>query len=240
MKAQRGQSVTEFAVGASVLSLLLTGTLALTGYQEVDRRVAAGARQSAWAQEWTPDGHTVAQARALHRQHLSDVSVREPSGRALLVSEEDVTFELGALAPTGLAGAATDALRAPLRAASGFLGSEFDLGGQSLNHGSVAARVRPHSGIAPFNELDLQLRAPFALLGDAWHAAGPGHVRQRAAGLVPAQALRAFNSVWQPLAIPLGLLEPSLRELCFGLIEPERIPEHRLGPGITPAPGTCP
>jgi hypothetical protein len=65
-------------------------------------------------------------------------------------------------------------------------------------------------------------------------------VRQRAGGLVPTNRLQALNAVWRPLSLPLGILEPSLRKLCFGLIEPDRIPEDRLGSGRTPLPDACP
>lgn len=241
MKAwQSGQSMTEFAVASASLSLLFMGTLALTGYQEVDRRMVSGARQLAWAREWAPDAGPDTQARQAHRELLADAAVREPSGRRQLVAEEDTTLTAGVLAATGVAGAAAELMRAPLRTASGFLGAGFDLASADLLQGALVARVRPLPGLAPFNELDLQLRAPFALLGDAWQAAGREHVRHRAAGLVPTQALQAMNLIWQPLAIPLGLLEPSLRQLCFGLIEPDRVPEHRLGPGVTPPAGDCP
>jgi hypothetical protein len=46
--------------------------------------------------------------------------------------------------------------------------------------------------------------------------------------------------MWRPLLAPLALLEPSLGDLCFGLIEPDRIPEDRLGAGRTALPRGCP
>lgn len=241
MRHCAGQSMAEFAAGAAALSLLLLGTLTLGAYQEVDRRGVVASRQSAWLHGWTPGGVDVnAAARLLHQDLFDDVGVRAPRGDTLLVGQEDVQLTAGHAPATGVAGAAAAILLAPLRASSGFLGAAFDLRDGSLNQGSVRSRIAPVATLsAPFNEMELQLQAPYALLADAWHASGPAHVRQRAGGLVPATALRSFNDIWRPLSVPLGIVEPSLRHLCLGLIEPDRIPEDRLGPGRTPLPEDC-
>jgi hypothetical protein len=242
MKRQQGQSMTEFAVGAAVLSLLLLGTLALAGYQEVDRRLVIAARKSAWEQSWAAVTDPVgASPSSLHREFFDDSGVLEPTGRQLLVEEDDLNLQHGRREPTGIAGTTADVMLAPLRVASGFLGAGFDLSGRGLHEGSVRATVGPLARMpAPFDELELQLRAPYGLLGDAWHAAGLQHVMRRAGGLVPTGPLAALNAIWQPLSVPLGVLEPSLGQLCFGLIEPDRVPEDRLGPGRTPLPRGCP
>ena len=78
------------------------------------------------------------------------------------------------------------------------------------------------------------------LRADRVGAYGARDVATRAGGLVPTGLLRALNAIWQPLSVPLGVVEPSLGQLCLGLIEPDRIPEDRLGPGRTPLPGGCP
>jgi hypothetical protein len=232
----------EFAVGAATLSLLLLGTLALAGYQEVDRRGIVAARDAAWRGSWSTDTtEASARSRALHRDFLADGGVRDPSGRRLLAEESAAHVEVARRQPAGIAGAATDVMLAPLRVVAGFFGSGFDLANGSLLHGTVRVTVGPLAGMpAPFDELELQLQAPYSLLGDAWHAGGPRHVSNRVAGLVPTNRLSALNAIWQPFSVPLGVVEPSLRQLCFGLIEPDRIPEDRLGPGRTPLPGDCP
>lgn len=233
--------MTEFAVGAAAMSLLLLAVLALGSFQEVDRRGVLAARHAAWQQDWSPDGMAPdARARLLHQVHLADNGARDPAGRRLLVAEDDLSLESGAVSPSGVAGTATQTLLSPLRTVSGFLGAGFDLSDGGLARGLVEVRIVPVDSLPePFRSMELRLQAPYALLGDAWHAAGVPHVRQRAGGLVPASRLAALNAIWQPLSIPLGILEPSLRKLCFGLIEPDRIPEDRLGAGHTALPEAC-
>lgn len=234
--------MTEFAVGAATLSLLLLGALVLSGYLEVDRRITVAARDQAW-QGALPAASNDARTpgRAVHRQSLADPGVFEPAGRRQLVEEDDVLVQRARRQLTGVAGTAEEILVVPLRVASGFLGPEFDLADRGLHHGSVQATVRGIAGMPePFDELELQLRTGYSLLSDAWHAGGERHVQARTEGLVPVGALRVLDVIWQPLSVPLGVLEPSLRQLCFGLIEPDRVPEDRLGPGRTPLPGNCP
>src|SRR5688572_30129952 len=234
--------MTEFAVASAALALLLLGGLALAGYQEVDRRLVVAARQTAWQETWAAGGGDLrARTRELHGSYLADAGVFDPTGRTPLVVEEDLVLESSRAAPTGIAGAAAEVLLTPLRAATGFLGSGFDLTEGGMSRGRLRAGTGPLEGLpSPFDTLTLELTSTYALLGDAWHASGPRHVKSRAGGLVPATRLAALNSIWQPLAVPLSLVEPNLDELCFGVIEPDRIPEDRLGPGRSPLLNDCP
>lgn len=241
MRRQSGQSMTEFAAGSALLVLLLLGALSLGGYQEADRRIVIAARQSAWQQSWLPAADAPTLARQLHAGHLADVGVREPTGRAQLVAEDDLALTASRRGTSGVAGAAADLMLAPLRTASSFLGSGFDLRDDGVQQGNLRAHIDPLRGMpAPFDGLELDLDASWALLGDAWHAGGVRHVQQRAGGLVPSARLKAVNAIWEPLAVPLQVVEPSLGQLCLGLIEADRVPEDRLGPGRTPLPGGCP
>lgn len=242
MRSDSGQSMTEFAAGASVMALLLLGVLTLAGYQEIDRRGVLASRQLAWQQSWRQEPADIAAvARGLHQMHLADSGAHDPHGRRLLVAEEDVVIQSQAADLSGVAGVAGQAMLSPLRIASGFLGAGFDLSAEGLTQGLVESRIAPIESLPePFASLELRLQARHGLLADAWHAGGIGHVRQRAGGLVPTNRLQALNAVWRPLSLPLGILEPSLRKLCFGLIEPDRIPEDRLGSGRTPLPDACP
>jgi hypothetical protein len=91
----------------------------------------------------------------------------------------------------------------------------------------------------PFRTLQLRFSQPYALLGNDWSASGPSHVARRAGGLVPTHVLTPLSRIWRPLSAPLSLFEPSLRDLCFGLLEPDRVPEDRLGPGPVQRPASC-
>lgn len=240
MKGEKGQSMTEFAAGAASLSLLVLGTLTLGTYQEVDRRALIAARESAYRGTW--HAGQPADSASLHRHYLADSAVRDPFGRQLLVQPDDLRVSATFHEPEGLAGAATALLLTPLRVSSGFLGADFDLHGRNLMHGEVRTHLPARAGLPePYASLDLELRAPFVLLGDAWNAGSTRHVEQRAGGLVPTGQLAAFAGLWRPLLAPLTLLEPALGQLCLGMIEGDRIPENRLGSGSTPLPGRrCP
>ena len=99
--------MTEFAAGASVMSLLLVGVLALAGYQEIDRRGIVSARQLAWQQSWWQGPvDTDATTRALHQTYLVDGGARDPQGRRLLVAEEDLTIHSENVTLSGAIGVA--------------------------------------------------------------------------------------------------------------------------------------
>jgi hypothetical protein len=239
---QEGQSMVEFGAAAAALSLLMLGTLAIAGYQEVDRRGVLAARQSAWQQEWSAgQAQAAAVARELHQQLMSDPGVLDPHGRRLLVPEDALGFASSRRALSGVSGAAATGMLAPLRVAGNLLGSGFDIDERGLILGEVGAHIAPVPSMpAPFDSLELDLRNAFALLGDAWQAGGVAHVRQRVSGLVPGSLLQQQSWIWRPLLLPLSILEPSLRQLCLGVIEPERIPEDRLSAGTTPLLERCP
>lgn len=231
----------EFGAAAASLSLLMLGTLAISGYQEVDRRGLLAARQSAWLEEWTPGGADAALADALHQRLLSDPGVFDPHGRRPLVASDDLTLDVSRSSSSGVSGGTAAAMLLPLRVTGGFFGAQFDLDRRDFVRGEVAARVAPLQEMPPpFDSLDLTLRNRFALLGDAWQAGGAAHVRRRVSGLVPTGLLSDLRSIWRPVAVALSIVEPSLRDLCLGLIEPDRVPENRLSPGTTPAPEGCP
>lgn len=242
MKRALGQSLVEFAAGAATMSLLLLGTVLLAGYQEVDRRGLLAARQQAHESAWLAgraDG--MPRTRALHVAHLADPGVSAPLDGRQYVAEDSLSASQRTGAAGGGVAVAANSMLLPLRAAGGFLNSAFDLANDGLIRGDIRARLAPPTGApAPFGTLDIELRAPYALLTDAWHAGGPAHVVRRTGGLVPSSSLASLSRAWQPLVAPLRLLEPSIDELCLGIIEAERLPEDRLGAGTTPLARRCP
>lgn len=232
----------EFAIGLAAFSLLLLGAISIAGFQEVQRRLAISARQSAFELAWTsgraaPD----AVARDVVIAQLNDAALVNAIGSEELVRSQDISASAVRGQAPGMASGAATAMLLPLKMAGGFLGSDFDLETSTLLSGEVRAGIAAHAELpAPFNNLELELRQPFALLSDAWNAGGPRHVQQRVGGLVPTNALTRLQSLWQPLLAPLSLVEPSLARLCFGIIEADRVPEDRLGAGRSPLPGRCP
>jgi hypothetical protein len=242
VRLQTGQSMTEFAVGAAVFALLLLGSITIAGYQEVQRRMAIAARQAAFASAWAGARAPYSQSlRTVAQRHLDDPAVVDAFGRNRYVAGASITAAASEHAAPGLSGAAMQAMLVPLRAAGSFIGGDFDLSADHLLRGSLTVPIARQPALpAPFRSLELEFRQPLAIMIDAWNAGGVNHVRSRSRGLVPTSALTGLQAMWRPLAAPLALLEPALGELCLGLIEPDRIPEDRLGAGFSPLPRGCP
>lgn len=242
MKAFRGQSMVEFAVAMTVMSLLLLGTVTLAQYQQVERHTLLAAREMSFAGGWAGmQAGAGTSATRLHEVLFTQAGVREPLRGDVLVADEDLRVENATARLQGLAAQSAEAMVVPLRVAGGWLGRGFDLTTATYSRGSVRARIAPLSQLpAPFDGLDLSLEQPFAIVGDAWHAGGSGQVTGRAGALVPTTALAGIRQLWQPLSAALSVVEPSIAEWCPGLIEADRIPEDRLGVGTTPLPRGCP
>lgn len=231
MKRMRGQSTVEFAVGAASLLLLWLGLLALAGMQEAERRLMVASRHAAFSRIWHPAGTAPAAPLRLHSSHFSDAGYVRPFGDPHWITSEDVQSAAAARPLTGIAGTASEVLLRPLQVAGGFLGAGFDLRPDGYATGEVRVRLRPQRGLPPpFDTLDLWLDSAMHLLGDGWSASGTPQVRARTAGLVPTARLAAMSEGWRALAAPLAIVEPNLDRLCLGLIEPEQVPEDRLGP----------
>ena len=232
----------EFAAGVAVLAMLTLGSISVVGIQEVQRRGIVAAREAAFQAEWIRQRTGVDSVREqLAREHFDDPALTNAVGTARMLRPADVelTAEVGG-AP-GRGASAVGFLFQPLRAAGGFLGGNFDLD----DDGFLTGIVRTSLGGAdrmpqPFSSMRLQFDQPYALLGNDWSASGPPHAARRAGGLVPTHLLTPVSALWRPLSAPLSLFEPSLRELCLGLVEPDRVPEDRLGPGSVQRPASCP
>lgn len=233
--------MTEFAVGVSVMALLLLGSITIAGYQEVQRRIAIAARQAAFEAAWSAGRVQRSEVlRGASFRQLDDAAVVDAAGHRF-ISAADISASASIQPAPGRAGAAARAMVEPLRVAGGFLGGNFDLSAQGLLVGSTTVRIPPNPRLPePFSVISLELQQPVALMTDAWNASGAPHVRTRTAGLVPTSALSGLQTLWGALLAPLALIEPSLSRLCPGIIEPDRVPEDRLSSGRSPLPGRCP
>lgn len=233
MKWQSGQSMTEFAVCAALLSLVLLGTVTIGGYQEVQRRTIVASRQAAFEGGWLADRSSAQSLSSrLATLHFDDPALIDATGRSREVDADKIRVTSSSESVPGQGAIATNFLLTPLRVAGGFLGGGFDLDERGFRTGTVSAQISPNPHLpSPFTDLRLQFDQRYALLTDAWNAANPRHVARRAGGLVPTRALTSMSGLWQSLLAPVSLLEPSLRQLCLGVIEPDRIPADRLEPG---------
>lgn len=241
MKRQLGQSMTEFALASGFLTLMLLGLWTIGSYQEIQRRAIVAARQGSFELSWqgARAGHEGVRNR-LATMHFDDPAFTSSTGYSRLVEPDAMRLEARSGSAPGESSAAVDLLLAPLRTAGGFLGSGFDLRNEGFRSGAIIVNARPVSDLpAPFRDLQLEFRQPFALLSDGWNASGPSHVAARAGGLAPSHVLAGVANLWIGLSAPLGLLEPSLRQFCPGLMEPDRVPEDRLGPGRAQPDASC-
>jgi hypothetical protein len=233
--------MTEFAVGAAMLALLMLGTITIAGYQEVQRRAAIMAPQLAYAQAWAGSRNSMtALQQAAYRTHLEDPALTSATGRSRLARAESLQLTSAVGRAPGQADVALGALLGLLQAPGGFFGNRFDLQRGGYLTGGIAVRIPALDDLPePFRSTEIDLSQPYAMMTDAWNSGGPQQVRRRTSGLVPTQALAGVASFWRLLLAPLSLLEPALGELCLGQIEPDRIPEDRLGAGFSPLPRAC-
>lgn len=238
MKRQRGQSLAEFAVTAGLFVVLLLGTEMIFRFHEVQRQAVIAAREASFTASWTTGrlAPEVLQQRVRH-WHFEQPGWVDPTGNEAVPSREDaVTLRLAERAPPGTAAAAVDMALQPLRAVGGFLSSGFDLPMDRFAQAVVGVTLEPLARLpAPFDSLRLDLSEQLGVLGDSWMASGPTGVASRTAGLVPTGLLRTQGSWLRPALAPLGLVEPAISRLCFGLIEPDYVPLDRLGAGGTSA-----
>ena len=226
--------MTEFAVAVTTFTLLAIGTLTIAGYQETQRRLVVGSRHAAFVELWR-NGRASAQTDpdAIYAAHFQDAGFRHPVTHQRWVEREGFRSTTSSQGQQGPASVASEGLLRALRVASGFMGGGFDLRDQGLRSVTVTADlVRMPRLPEPFAGFELPMRELMVLLPDAWSAAGSMQTRGRTAGLVPTGQLGALGSLWRPLAVPLSVVEPGLDQLCLGLIEPEQVPEDRLGPAL--------
>jgi hypothetical protein len=241
MNALKGQSMAEFAACAAALALLLLGTVTIGGYQETQRRGIIAARQAAFEGGWL-DGRAGSQPLRdrLASQHFDDAGLTDATGQSRVAMADTVRVSGTAAQIPGRGAAAVEFLLAPLRTAGGFLGGDFDLDNRGFRTGIVSVQTNGDSPLPqPFSGLQLRFDQPYALLVDAWNAAGPSHVARRAGALVPGHELSSLSGIWRAAAVPLSLLEPALQQLCLGRIEPDRVPEDRLEPGRAQGDAEC-
>jgi Flp pilus assembly protein TadG len=232
MRRQRGQSLVEFAVGSAALLMLLLGVVTLSGYQEVQRRASVAARQFAYESAWEPSLLSAqVSAQRIHRDNFDDSGLLDSVGRARYVTREGVRVERQQGVAPGLAGDAATLLLTPLAASKPFTGADLDLEAGGYVSGELVARVVTHAWTPePFRSMDITLHQPYAILSDPWNSGSSSQVHDRTSSLVPTQRLATIANAWQALAVPLSIIEPTIGKLCLGLIEPDTIPEDRLGP----------
>jgi hypothetical protein len=167
------------------------------------------------------------------QKYFGDPGLLDAVGRARYLEQDDLQFSGQWSAVPGLAGNAAVLLLTPLEVSSVLTGKEIELSRGGYASGEVVAHVATHPWTPdPFRELDIAVRQPYAILSDPWNTGSARQVRERTSSLVPTQRLSSLATVWRALAVPVSLIEPSLGKLCLGMIEPDVVPEDRLGVAV--------
>jgi hypothetical protein len=174
-----------------------------------------------------------ASAQRMHQYYFSDAGLLDAVGRARYVTGDDVRVSRQHGVLPGLSGDSATLLLTPLAASKPFTAEGLDLEPGGYVSGELVVRVAPHAWTPePFRGMDIALRQQYAILSDPWNSGSARQVHDRTSSLVPTQGLASLATAWQALAAPLSILEPTIGKLCLGLIEPDMVPEDRLGPRV--------
>lgn len=233
MKPHHGQSLVEFAVAVTALAVLPLGMVLIAQVHDLQMRAIQAARHAAFDSTWWRERRSVNDAQELLRERLfADVAWKDPWGEDdLIAASQDVTLHTEVQEPPGRAPAVTRFILRPLVAISGFLGERFDVDQHGFHTSTVAVAIRNQPLLPPpLDALGIQLRERASILGDPWSAAGPAHVVRRVSGLVPTSMGAETRALLDPLTATVALIEPAVRRLCWGRIDPEQVPADRLAP----------
>jgi len=230
MKSQRGQALVEGAVSLVLLSTVLAAIPCLTGYHDVQRAALRAARDASYMAGWAG----MAEAATVSRRSsavLADVPWAHPrDGERWLSGDDAASATRTDSAPPGRAAALMDFIATPLGESAGLLGGAFELNRSGYQTLRVTAAVPAVRGAPePFSQLSLSFEERSSVLTESWNAGTPDQVLARVKPLVPSAQLQPLVEPMQILAVPLQFIEPAFAQLCVGRIEPDRVPEMRLG-----------
>ncbi|MGE0436691.1 MAG: hypothetical protein AB7G76_05655 [Steroidobacteraceae bacterium] len=238
----------EMLVVLVALVPLWLGLLAFAGLQDVATTTQAAARYAAFDAALSPESAGTLASRV--RRHVYDTSrgavaavdaaprdtwVRYPglwvdpaSNRRWLAAPSSVSIAIAAEPLGGLAGGASRVALAAVAPAAPLAPGRFDLRPSGLSQAIVRSEAAMVS--LPFLPRPLRFEARVGVLGDAWAADDSRQAASRVGGAAPLRVLVPVTAVIAPLTPLLGLLEPTLREFCPGVIAPDVVPADRLVP----------
>jgi hypothetical protein len=227
-KRCHGQAMAEFAVAVGVLVTLLLCMPVLGRYHELQMASIQAARRAAFEGSWraSPSGNT--DPGSIRNALFPDV------GDSAQIIAERLRVHVTTSGEPGVAGSSTRALLAPFGLTRA-IGAGFDLHEPVMYTASVTVALsRPPQLPDPFAQTPIEFNERYVLAGGDWASSGPGQVESRAGGLVPTRATTALRPLLKLTTTLLSVLEPSLRELCLGQVDPEHVPGDRLGAGADP------
>ena len=222
----RGQALAESLVALLMLLPLWFAVVYFTAWNHADFQLRQLARQRIFEA-------ATARASTTTRQTLLQ------SGRSMIVAPDELRVRV---VPSGNASTAERVSAAAFDIAGG-AGSGVLRWGAGRDAGSawirseVIARLVPTGLLASPSALPVpELRRQLTLLSSDWSASGSRDITSRIASWTPTAALRTAAAPLRPVMPAIAQLEPSIRELCIGRIDPEVIPQDRLQGIARPQP----
>ncbi len=255
-----GQAIVEFVVASGTLVMLMLGIMMIGRYHDLQASVIQGTRYAAFERATGGNSLSDAQIRDQMRARFftwsndplrtrdalrdndawrnENVNWRDHSRRPIRFIERpaDITLTTSQRRAPGRAGGATAQVVRIIDQASRITGSRFDVNTNGFYTATTQVQLANLTSLpAPLDQLNLRFTESVSVLGDGWNAGGPGHVAQRTGALVPSSLFGSVTRSLQPVRNVLSWLEPAFDNFCPGYIDPEIVPNDRLGnPGSGP------
>ena len=251
---QRGQAMVEMIVGTAVLVPLMLGTMLIARYVDIRSAAVQASRYAAFERATNLDAITEAEIGRKVRTRLftvTDSPLRANDGlandaqwrdenpdfqdgsirsRRLIARPADVLTTTRESEPTSAAARSASAIVTGIDQVGALSGSNFDLNTRGFHTGTVSVKLANLTSLpAPLDTLNLTFTEHTAVLGDAWQSGSPGAVAERTGALVPTRLFTRVNDILEPVLDVLSLFEPALEDLCLGQVNPDVVPNDRLG-----------
>ncbi len=220
----RGQALVETLVSVLFLTPLFLSAVYLVNFHRASHASEIAARELALASLHSADGNV--DQRILRSIRDLSIPASERAGTPLStglesVGTHDVASEVERaanllLAPARLSGSGTfDAPRWQQRRVSS---------GVSMGSTTVVG--------VPF-DIPIELNSKLVFFSGHGAASGVAQVRDRTAALSVAGTLKAAATPIEAVATVASIIEPALRQLCIGRINPEIVPADRLPASVS-------
>ena len=250
-KTQSGQSVTEFIVMLVVMTPIFLLIPMIGKYSDMNHSTINASRYVAWERTIHSPGRKseeqlqqearkrfYTEARALIKTNEgppADNSGRHRklwvshSQKKLLAKYSDVGTNAQNSTTPGTApniiGTLLDGIQ---KFGDIFFEGSFDLDTNGLYRGNVKVDVANVQRLRPLDNINLQFNRHNVILANTWDAEKPSVIETNVKGLTPFSAFDRFGL--DTVTSGLGFLVPYFKNFKPGYVEPNVVPQDRLGP----------
>lgn len=220
----RGQAFSESLAAVLFLVPLMLSMIYLATLMQAEQTAVLTARELAFAALHSADGQVTPEIIS----RLQVLLTSEEGASAENLDAEVTATEIGAV-PLLIEQTAMTLLT-PAEVVG--VGS-FDLPSVRAARASVVVSVAADSALDLPIDQPISLREGISFFAGHGAASGPEQVRARTASLSVASVLAEIAQPLEAVADVASVLEPALRMLCIGRIDPEIVPADRLPADIT-------